>query len=68
MSEIKDLIEEWIEIRAMLQRQLKVLESGELRTGTTISDSTTQETIARIKGWINELNSLLKEFSRTHAA
>ncbi len=67
MTEIKHLIEEWIEMRATLQRQLKMLESGELRTGTNISDSTTQATITRIKAWIDELNSLLKEFSRTHA-
>jgi hypothetical protein len=67
MAEIKHLIEEWIQIRATLQRQLKMLESGEIRTGTSITDSTTQATIARIKVWIDELNSLLKEFSRTHA-
>ncbi len=67
MTEIKHLIEEWIEMRATLQRQLKMLESGELRTGANISDSATQATIARLKEWIDELNSLLKEFSRTHA-
>lgn len=67
MSEVKHLIEEWIEMRATLQRQLKMLESGEMRTGADISDDTTRATIARIKAWINELNSLLKEFSRTHA-
>ena len=67
MAEIKHLIEEWIQIRATLQRQVKMLESGEWHTGTHIPDRTTQETIARLKGWINELNSLLKEFSRTYA-
>jgi hypothetical protein len=67
MPEIKHLIEEWIQMRATLQRQLKMLESGEVHTGTNISASTTQATIARIKGWIDELNSLLKEFSRTQA-
>ncbi|WP_294541573.1 hypothetical protein [uncultured Rhodoblastus sp.] len=67
MTEIKHLIEEWIEMRGTLQRQLKMLESGEMRTGTDVSDSTTQATIARIKRWIDEMNSLLKEFSRTHA-
>ena len=65
MTEIKHLIEEWIEIRATLQRQLKTLESGERRTGVDISDSATRATIARIKQWIEELNSLLKAFSRT---
>jgi hypothetical protein len=67
MTGIKHLIEEWIEMRATLQRQLKMLETAEMRTGTNISESATQATIARIKGWIDELNSLLKEFSRTHA-
>ncbi len=67
MTEIKHLIEEWIEMRATLQRQLKTLESGQMRAGPDISDSTTQATVARIKRWIDELNSLLKEFSRTHA-
>jgi hypothetical protein len=67
MTEIKHLIEEWIEIRATLQRQLKMLESGDLRTGADLSDSATQATIARIKHWIDELNALLKEFARTHA-
>jgi cob(I)alamin adenosyltransferase len=67
MAEIKHLIEEWIQIRATLQRQVKMLESGELHTGTNFPDRTTQETITRLKGWINELNALLKEFSRTYA-
>jgi hypothetical protein len=38
-----------------------------LHTGTNFPDRTTQETITRLKGWINELNALLKEFSRTYA-
>jgi hypothetical protein len=33
MTEIKHLIEEWIEMRATLQRQLQMLESAEMRTG-----------------------------------
>jgi hypothetical protein len=67
MAQIKHLIEEWIEMRATLQRQLKMLESGEMHMEADIPDGTTQVTIARIKVWIDELNSLLKEFSRTHA-
>ncbi len=67
MPEIKHLIEEWIQMRATLQRQLKMLESGEIKASTNISDSTTQATITLLKTWIDELNSLLKEFSRTHA-
>ena len=65
MPEIKHLIEEWIEMRAMLQRQLTMLESGEMRAG--LSDSTTKATITRVKAWINEVNSLLKEYSSTQA-
>ena len=68
MAEIKHLIEEWIQIRATLQRQVKMLESGEAPIGTNIPDRATQETIARLKRWINELNALLKEFSRSYAA
>lgn len=67
MPEMKHLIEEWIQMRATLQRQVKMLESGEMHTGANIADTTTQATIAQLKTWINELNSLLKEFSRTHA-
>jgi hypothetical protein len=64
MADVKHLIEEWIEMRATLQRQLKLLESGEIRAGES---STAQATVARIKTLIDELNGLLKEFSRTHA-
>jgi Holliday junction resolvasome RuvABC endonuclease subunit len=64
MAEVKHLIEEWIEMRATLQRQLKLLESGEIRAGES---STAQATATRIKTLIDELNGLLKEFSRTHA-
>ena len=67
MTEIKHLIEEWIEMRATLQRQLKRLESREMCIGADVPDGTTRATIAQIKRWIDELNSLLKEFSRPHA-
>ncbi|WP_296706872.1 hypothetical protein [Rhodoblastus sp.] len=64
MAEVKHLIEEWIEIRATLQRQVKLLESGQIPAEES---SATQATVARIKALIDELNGLLKEFSRTHA-
>jgi hypothetical protein len=64
MAEVKHLIEEWIEMRATLQRQLKLLESGEIHAGES---GAAQTTIARIKALIDELNGLLKEFSRSHA-
>jgi hypothetical protein len=64
MAEVKHLIEEWIEMRATLQRQVKLLESGQIHAEES---SATQATVARIKALIDELNGLLKEFSRTHA-
>jgi hypothetical protein len=57
-----DLIEDWIEMRSKLQRQLKVLEAGEMYRGDNISDSTTTATVARL---VSELNELLKEYGRT---
>jgi hypothetical protein len=64
MATVKDLVEDWIEIRSMLQRQLEMLESGQVDTETRNSDTTTKETIVRIKTWIGELNALLKEYAR----
>ena len=64
MATAKDLVENWIEIRSTLQRQLEMLESGQMDMGTHLSDTTTEETIVRIKAWIGELNALLKEYAR----
>lgn len=64
MVTIKDLVEDWIEMRSMLLRQLEMLESGEMQTGADISDTTTRATIAQIEKWISELNALLKEYAR----
>jgi hypothetical protein len=64
MATVKGLVEDWIEIRSIFQRQLEMLESGQVHTGTRISDTTTKETIVRIKTWIGELNALLKEYAR----
>ena len=63
MTTITDLIEDWIQMRSTLQRQLKMLESGEMHTGGKISDSTTRDTIVRVRHCIDELNSLLKEYA-----
>ena len=63
MTTVIDFVEDWIEIRAKLQRQLKLLQSGEMRTRNATGD-TTAATIQRIKSWIDELNGLLKEYSR----
>ena len=49
MATVKDLIEDWIEIRSTLQRQLEMLESEQMDMGAHLSDTTTKETIVRIK-------------------
>ena len=63
MATVHDFVEDWIEMRSKLQRQLKMLESGEMRAGTAVLGSTTESTIIRIKKWIDELNALLKEYA-----
>jgi len=63
MPIIHDFVEDWIEMRTKLQRQLKLLESGKTDTGTNVIGSTTEATIIRLKKWIDELNDLLKEFA-----
>ncbi len=60
---INDLIEEWIQIRTTLQRQITALESGKLPAGTNVVESSIEDTIVRLKGWVGELNKLLKQFS-----
>lgn len=64
MLAIKDLIEDWIEIRATLKHQLEMLESDEIRTGLKIPNATTQATLASIEICVREINSLLKEYAR----
>ena len=58
MAIIHDFVEDWIEMRCKLQRQLKMIE-----TGTNVVGSTTEATKIRIKKWIDELNDLLKEYA-----
>jgi hypothetical protein len=38
MVTIRDFIEDWIEMRSTLTRQLELLESGEMHTGSNISE------------------------------
>jgi hypothetical protein len=66
MVVINDLVEDWIQIRATLQRQLKMLQSGEAPSGSYISENEKKATIARIKGCVDEMNALLKEHARVH--
>jgi hypothetical protein len=63
VTAITDLIEDWIQMRSTLQRQLKMLESSEMHAGDKISDSTAGDTIVRVRRCIAELNSLLKEYA-----
>jgi hypothetical protein len=48
----------------VFERQLKVLEAGEMYKGDKISGSTTTATVARLKKCVSELNELLKEYGR----
>ena len=63
MAIIHDFVEDWIEMRSKLQRQLKLLKSGKTGTGADVIGSTTEATIIRLKKWIDELNDLLKEYA-----
>jgi hypothetical protein len=64
MVTANDLIEDWIEMRSKLRRQLKVLGAGEMHPGGEISDSSTTATVARLRKCVSELNELLKEYGR----
>jgi len=63
MAIIHDFVEDWIEMRSKLQRQLKLLESGKTDMGTNVMGSTTEATMIRLRKWIDELNDLLKEYA-----
>jgi hypothetical protein len=63
MTVVHDFVEDWIEMRAKLQRQLKVLEADKTGTGAAVFGAATQATIVRLKKWIDELNDLLKEYA-----
>jgi len=66
MVAINDLVEEWIQIRSTLQRQLKMLQSGEASSESYISENEKTATITRIKACIEQMNALLKEYARVH--
>ena len=63
MTTTNDLIEDWIKIRSTLQRQIQLLELGKMQTGTNILDSTTEDTILRLRVLVGDLNKLLKEYA-----
>ena len=64
MTVINDLIEDWIQVRATFQRQIKTLETVQIHVETNIHDDATKDTIVRLKVLVTELNKLLKEHSR----
>ena len=63
MSAMSDLIEDWIQIRSTLQRQLKTLDSNEGQGPVDIPDEMREMTVNHIKQWIADINSLLKEYT-----
>jgi hypothetical protein len=63
MSAMSDLIEDWIQIRSTLQRQLKTLDSTESQRQLDIPDGMRETTVNQIKQWIADINSLLKEYT-----
>jgi hypothetical protein len=62
--DLQPLVTAWKNRRSMLTTQLEWLESGQMRTGTNISDATTQQDITRLRGWIAELEELIAENSK----
>jgi hypothetical protein len=63
MSAMSDLIEDWIQIRSTLQRQLKTLESSEAQVPLDVPDEMREMTVNHITQWIADINSLLKEYT-----
>ena len=63
MTAMSDLIEDWIQIRSTLQRQLKTLESNQDQGPVDIPDEMREMTINHIKQWVADINSLLKEYT-----
>jgi hypothetical protein len=59
VSATSDLIEDWIQIRTMLQQQLKTLGSNQAH----VPDEMRERTVNLIKQWIVDINSLLKEYT-----
>jgi hypothetical protein len=63
MTAMSDLIEDWIQIRSTLQRQLKTLESNQDQGPVDIPDEMREMTVNHIKQWVADINSLLKEYT-----
>jgi hypothetical protein len=54
---VKDLIEDWIQMRVALQRHIRAVENRALRPEAAVGDSTE----ARLRRCLQEINALLKE-------
>jgi len=63
MVTITDLRENWKPRRALLEQQLEMLESGKMRTGNSVLNSTTAQTAVRIKAWIADLDALRGKYA-----
>ncbi|MGO9132652.1 MAG: hypothetical protein ACLP8A_01195 [Methylovirgula sp.] len=68
MTAVKDLIEDWIVVRSTLVRQLELLKSADMPSGTLVCDVTTETTVVRVEACIRELNALLKDYARAPIA
>ena len=72
MTTRKNLVEDWIAVRAVLSAQVATLKTSDtIRESDRDGDATlaTPGTLARLKICIGELNALLKEHARLdHAA
>jgi hypothetical protein len=61
MPAIHDLIEDWIQIRTMLQKQIKLLEADGSRGDAGLVDAGTEATMERLRRCLLEMNALLKQ-------
>ena len=61
MAAIHDLIEDWIQIRTTLQKQLRLLDPDGARAKAEVVDAATEATISRVRRCIEEMNALLKQ-------
>lgn len=63
MTLVHDFVEEWIEMRSRLQRQLKLIEAGGADAAAGVG-AAREDTARRLKKWIEELNALLKQYTQ----
>jgi len=61
MPTIRYLIDDWIEMRATLKRQLELLETGQIHTGTDFSNARMQAAISKLTDCIVAIDALLEE-------